>query len=93
MISHFKINSLRNKFDLLANQITRNVNVLVVSDTEPDASFPTDQFKIPSFSTPFWRDRSQYGGGLLVFLREEILAKHLSICPMKVPQLKVFLLN
>ena len=78
MIAHLKINSLRNKFDLLANQITRNVDVLVISDTELDAFFPNDQFKIPGFSTPFRRDRDQYGGGLLVFVREDIPANHLS---------------
>ena len=40
MIAHLNINSLRNKFDLLANQITGNVDVLVISETKLDASFP-----------------------------------------------------
>ena len=35
------------------------------------------QFKILGFSTLFRRDREQYGGGLLAFLREDIPAKHL----------------
>ena len=35
------------------------------------------QFKILGFSTLFSRDREQYGGRLLVFLREDIPAKHL----------------
>ena len=51
---------------------------LVISETKLDASFPTEQFKIPGFSTPFMRDCDQYGRGLLVFVREDISAKHLS---------------
>ena len=78
MIAHLNINSIRNKFDLLTNQIIGNVDVLVISETKLDASFPIDQFKILGFSTPFRRDRDQYGGGLLVFVREDIPAKHLS---------------
>ena len=78
ILAHLNINSIRNKFDLLANQITGNVDVLVISETKIDASFPIDQFKIPGFSTPFRRDCDQYGGGLLVFVREDIPVKHLS---------------
>ena len=63
---------------MLANQIIGNVDVLVISETKLDASFPIDQFKISGFSTPFSRDRDQYGGGLLIFVREDIPAKHLS---------------
>ena len=37
-----------------------------------------EQFKIPGFSTPLRRERDQYGGGLLVFVREDMQAKHLS---------------
>ena len=66
IIAHLNINSIRNKFDLLANQITGNVDVLVISETKLDASFPIGQFKISGFSTPFRRDLDHYGGGLLV---------------------------
>ena len=63
---------------MLANQIIGNVDVLVISETKLNASFPIDQFKIAGFLTPFSRDRDQYGGGLLVFVREDIPAKNLS---------------
>ena len=39
---------------------------------------------------PFRRDRDDYGGGLFVFVREDIPAK---ICLVKVPQLKIFISN
>ena len=66
-MAHLNINSLR-KFDLLVNQIIGNIDVLVISETKLDAFFPIEQFKIPTSSTPFRRDRDQYGGGLLVFV-------------------------
>ena len=78
IIAHLNINFIRNNFDLLANQIIGNVDVLVTFETKLYASFPIDQFKILDFSTPFRTDRNQYGGGLLVFVREDIPAKHLS---------------
>ena len=62
----------------MANQITGKVDVLVRSETKFDASFPIDQFKVPGFSTPFRRDRDQYVGGFLAFIKEDIPAKHLS---------------
>ena len=78
IIAHLNISSIRNKFDLQANQIIGNVDVLVISETKLDASFPIEQFKIPGFSTLFRGDRDQYCGGLLVFVKEDIPAKHLS---------------
>ena len=71
IISHLNINSIRNKFDLLANQIVGRADILVISKTKLDFSFPIEKFKIPSFSIPFRRDRDQYGGGLLFFVRED----------------------
>ena len=54
------------------------MNVLVISQTKLDASFPIEQLKTLGFSTPFRGDCDQYGGGLLVFVREDIPVKHLS---------------
>ena len=78
IIAHLNTNSISNKFDLLANQIIGNVDFLVIIETNLDASFPIEQFKIPGFSTPFRRHRKQYGGRLLVFVIDDIPAKHLS---------------
>ena len=63
---------------MLPNQIIENVDVLVISEKKFDGFFPIGQFKIPGFSTRFRRDRNQYGGGLIVFVREDIPANDLS---------------
>ena len=73
-MAHLNINSLRNKFDSLADQIKVNVDILVISETKLDESFPVGQFKIPGFATPFRRDRNEFGGGIMVFVREDIPA-------------------
>ena len=66
---HLNINSVRNKFDLIFEQIKGNINVLVVSETELDKSFPIGQFEIPGYVCPFRLDRDQYDGGTMVFIR------------------------
>ena len=78
VLAHLNINSLRNKLDLLADQIKGNVDVLAISETKLDDSFPTGQFKIPGYASPFRLDRNQNGGGILVFSREDIPVKFLS---------------
>ena len=69
---------MRNKFDILTNQITGNANVMVISETKLDDSFPESQFKIPGYSSPFRLDRDQNGGGIMIFVRKDTTAKFLS---------------
>ena len=69
---------MRNKFDILTDQITGNVDVMVISETKIDDCFPESQFKIPGYSSPFRLDRDQNGGDIMVFVREDITAKFLS---------------
>ena len=46
------MNSLRNKFDCLDQQITGNVDVFMVSETKLDNSFPVGQFLIDGYGPP-----------------------------------------
>ena len=78
VLAHLNINSLRNKFDLLADQIKGNVDVLAILETKLDDSFPAGQFEIPVYAPPLRLDRNQNGGGILVFVREDIPVKFLS---------------
>ena len=79
IIAHININSLRNKIDLLADVIKGRVDILLVSETKLDASFPSSQFFIPGFSDPLRLDRTANGGGLLLYYRNDIPAKPLPI--------------
>ena len=46
VIGHLNINSLRNKFDFLVTQVKGYVDILMISETKLDESFPTGQFLI-----------------------------------------------
>ena len=39
-IAHININSIRNKLDLLSDQVKGNVDILMISETKIDESFP-----------------------------------------------------
>ena len=77
--SHININSIINKFELLAEAVIGNVDTLMVTETKIDESFPTSQFIVPGFTSPYRSDTTKDGGGILVYIREDILSKLLNI--------------
>ena len=78
MFAHININSVRNKCGMLADMIGGRVDILLVSETKIDTTFPSSQFNIPGYATPFRADRKENGangGGMLLYLREDIPCK------------------
>ena len=71
VFAHININSIRNKFDMLASACDRNIDVLMISETKLDASFPQNQFIINDYNH-YRLDRNSKGGGILVFILEDI---------------------
>ena len=49
-----------------------NTDILMISETKLDSSFPQAQFRMERYAPPFGYDRNYYGGGILLFLREDI---------------------
>ena len=72
IIAHLNINFLRNKFEALKSLVYGKVDILEISETKLDESFPINQFILEDFSIPFRADRNTLGGGILVYIREEI---------------------
>ena len=70
---------MRNKFDALTQQIIGNVDIFMLSETKLDSSFPEGQFLIPGYGAPYRIDRTCYGGGLMLFVREDIPSKLLLV--------------
>ena len=70
------INSLRKKFEFLISK--DNIDVLVISETKLDERFPTNQFILKGFSAPFRLDRSDKGGGIILYIREDIPSRLVS---------------
>ena len=79
ILGHLNINSIRNKFDLFVDQIKGNVDIMVISETKLDESFPNGQFKIPGYALPCCLDQNQFGGGIMVFVRAYIPSRVLSL--------------
>ena len=80
IIGQLNINSLRYKFDALKTIIRGKMDILVITETKLDDTFPTNQFLIDGFSLPyrFNRDRrGDKGGGVFIYVREDIPCREL----------------
>ena len=73
--AQLNINSLRSKFDSIINIIKNNIDILLISETKLDPSFPAGQFYIHGFSEPYRFDRNSSGGGIPLYIREDIPSK------------------
>ena len=78
IFGHININSIRNKFDMISDLVKGSIDILLISETKIDDTFPTSQFSIPGFSSPYRLDRcvdGSHGGGLLLYCRTDIPTK------------------
>ena len=75
IIGHININSLRNKFELLTEMVRDKVDLLIISKTKLDSSFPNAQFYLKSYSEPCRLDSNSKGGGIILYVREDIPSK------------------
>ena len=72
IFTHLNINSIKTMFNYLFEQIRGNVDNLFISETTIADSFLQVQFVIDGFSAPCRLDRNCLGGGLMLFLTEDI---------------------
>ena len=79
IVGHININSIRNKIHLFADLIQDKIDIIVISETKLDCTFPKPQFKIPGYSLPFRLDRNKNGGGLLLYMRIDIPSHQLTL--------------
>ena len=75
VFGQLNINSLRNKLDLLHELIKGFIHVFMISETKLDDSVPEGQFFTDGYHTPFRYDRNGNGGGILLYVLEDIPAK------------------
>ena len=79
MIGYLNINSVSNKIvDLQIIIQNKPLDYLVLSEIKLDESFPNAQLKLDGYEIRARRGRDKYGGGLIVFLRKEIICKRIS---------------
>ena len=73
IIGHLNINSIRNKFETLSLPVAQYVDILVLSETKLDSTFPSNQFLINGFSVPHRFDRNSKGGCILLYVKYKII--------------------
>ena len=78
IIGNLDMNSISNKFDQLKLFVQGKVDILIVTETKLDSTFPTSQFVINGYSEPYRFDRNRNGGGVLIYIREDIPSKLLA---------------
>ena len=72
------INSLTSKFDKFKLVVSRIFDILIITETKLDNTFPTSQFYIECFLMPYRLDRNRNGGGIIIYFREDIPTKILT---------------
>ena len=77
-MGHLNINSIRNKFEMLQFLLADYIDILMISESKLDSTFPSLQFQIHDFRTPYRLDWTDRGGGILLFVRENLITRLLS---------------
>ena len=65
IIGNLNINSLPGKFEALKCIIAENIDILILTETKIDTTYPISQFMIEGYSKPYRLDRNKHGGGWL----------------------------
>ena len=72
IIGHLNINnSIRNKFNVLSDIIKNKIDIMLISETKIDGSFPNSIFSIDGFTPPY------RGRGIILYVRDDIPSKEL----------------
>ena len=84
IIGNINTNSLPGNFDQVKEVILKNADILVITQTKIDDTFPLGQFYVEGFTMPYRLDRNCNGRGVIIYVREDIPSKILE--KHKLPQ-------
>ena len=77
IIGHISVNSIVNKFESLVSIFKDKIDIMLISETKIDETFPNGQFIVDGYSTPIRLDRNCLRGGLIFYFREDIPCKEI----------------
>ena len=77
-IGYLNINSVRHKLSGLHTFLGNNIDVLAISETKLDDAYTTSRLLLPEYKTPLRLDYTDSSGGLLVYVRSDILMHQLT---------------
>ena len=78
IIGNLNINSFPNRFDELKVLVNGMLDILIITEATLDDTFPVSQFHIDEFSKPYRLDMNRNGGGVIIYVREDIPRKILT---------------
>ena len=78
VLSYININSIRNKFEFLADFIMNDVDILSIAETKLDESFSLNRFLLHGFKKPYRIDVSGNSGGLLTYVSSNFPSRQLN---------------
>ena len=78
IIGHLSINSIFNNFEILSLSVAQYADILMLSETKLNRTFPSTQFLRNGFSVPHRRDRNNKGGGILLHVSDKMIVLHMS---------------
>ena len=64
---------------MFADLIKNRIDIILISETKLDNTFPKPQFRIPGYTLPLRLDRNKNGGGVLLYIRGDIPSKPLTL--------------
>ena len=70
-IFHLNSRSIRHKLDNIYD-VADDFHVLCFSETHLDPSIGTDTLELEGFDTPLRKDRSQHGGGVMIYISNSL---------------------
>ena len=75
IIGSLNINTILSKLDQLAVIIGNSIDILTIQETKLQKGIDTDRLKMPGYHEPYRLDRNRHGGGVLIYVREDIPTK------------------
>ena len=81
IIGQLNINSLKNKLEGLKLIVKGNIDILIITESKLDDTFPINQFIIQGFAPPFRADSNKNGGGVIIYVREDIPSREMTVHP------------
>ena len=78
IVGTLNIDSISPKFDEFKLMVSGYFDVIIVTETKLNDSFPKAQFCIDCFSTPYRLNSNRNGGGIMIYVRDDIPSKMLT---------------
>ena len=75
ILSYINVNSIRNKLDDLKFLLGKSLDIICISETKLDETFPTAQFAIEGFNKSYLLDITSNSGGLLLYVKANLPSK------------------